>query len=492
LSRKTALACLLALSALYCVVEMVPGRFAVTDEVYFKAAGRNWATTGKFAAPEMKGLDSIDPPLADVFFAYPPIYPFLFGIYTKAVGFGPRSCILYDLLIHLSLVWCGALVARLVHGVPWTASVLCGALLLPAGTVGRPDELGIVWALGAALALRSEVPLKFAIPLGGVLLGLCCATSLGACLFLGSLVGWEVTLRERSHPKKLRNLMITALIAIIVVAICVAPILVSHPLAYRQLVLIGGSQTSLGNAGGGHPGFAKTFLDKWSEALRQGYDKVILVAGGLIFGLLCWKSEKDPEIAEYSRFILIFISLLLLLFFMPGKYTYLWFAGSWLLIACVALGWKISRVSPPSRWRPLLAFGIFLWVVISLPYLRSKLILWTLPVDQSLTFNVNRTQEEIPEGAGVLTTEYWWALAGRNPVYDTLFSNPGPDAFDYAVLTGNGSGRAGVPLAPEVALGGSEWQRSEDHLRSTPPTVLGIRLSRSAYGFGPYILKKNK
>ena len=93
---------------------------------------------------------------------------------------------------------------------------------------------------------------------------------------------------------------------------------------------------------------------------------------------------------------------------------------------------------------------------------------------------------------GVLTTEYWWALAGRNPVYDTLFSNPGPDAFNYAVLTGNGSGRAGVPLSPEVALRESQWQTMEDHLRLTPPRFLGIRLSRSAYGFGTYILKKYK
>jgi hypothetical protein len=70
--RKTALACLFALSALYCVAELVPGRFAVTDEVYFKAAGRNWAATGQFAAPELKGYrDDIAPHVSDVFFAYP-------------------------------------------------------------------------------------------------------------------------------------------------------------------------------------------------------------------------------------------------------------------------------------------------------------------------------------------------------------------------------------------------------------------------------------
>ena len=93
-------------------------------------------------------------------------------------------------------------------------------------------------------------------------------------------------------------------------------------------------------------------------------------------------------------------------------------------------------------------------------------------------------------GAGVLTAEYWWALAGRNPVYDTLFSNPGPGSFDYVVVTGNGSGRPDTPITPSVSIGESHWQNADDHLRSKPPSIFGFRLSRSGYGFGPYILKK--
>src|SRR5216683_10399 len=306
MSRKTAWAILLALSALYSLAELVPGRFAVTDEVFFKAAGRNWATTGRFAAPELKGYfsNALVPPATEVFFAYPPLYPFLFGVYTKVIGFGPRSCMLYDVVIHLLLVWCGALVARLVFALPWGVSALCGALLLPLGTAGRPDELGIVFALGAALALRTEIPLKFAVPIGGALLGLSCAASLGACLFLGSLVGCEVTLRERSYVGKLRNLAITAIIAIGVLAICVAPILVTHPQAYRQLATTSASQTVIGNANsGGYHSSGRSFLQLWIEALRYGYEKVFLIAGCLVFALFCWRLDKNPEAMAYSRFV---------------------------------------------------------------------------------------------------------------------------------------------------------------------------------------------
>jgi hypothetical protein len=494
MSRKTALACLLALSALYCVAELVPGRFVVTDDVFFKAAGRNWASTGRFAAPELKGyFDGVlVPPTTEVFFAYPPLYSFLFGIYTKAVGFGPRSCMLYDVMIHLLLVWCGALVARLVFGVPWGVSVLCGALLLPLGTAGRPDELGIVFALGAALALRSEVPLRVGIPIGGALLGLCCATSPGACLFLGSLAGWEVTVREPSNFGKLRNFAITAFIAIVVLAVCVAPILVAHPLAYRQLVTTGASQTVLGNANsGGYHNSGKSFVRLWIESLHYGYDKAFLIAGGMMFAVLCWLLDRKRGSTPYFRFILVVLSLLLLMVSMPGKYFYLWFSGTWLLIACVALGWRVSRSLTPSRRYPFFALGILIWLIASIPFFRWKAIYWTLPPDQTLTFNMNRVRAEVPVGAGVLTTEYWWALAGRNPVYDTLFSDPNADSFDYVALAGNGSGTPGTPQPPGVAIGESQWQNIHDHLPSKPPSLFGVRLSRSGYGFGPYILKKN-
>jgi hypothetical protein len=124
-------------------------------------------------------------------------------------------------------------------------------------------------------------------------------------------------------------------------------------------------------------------------------------------------------------------------------------------------------------------------------YFHWNAILWTLPADQSLTFNMKRVRDDLPISAGLLTTEYWKARAGQNPVYDTLFSNPGLDSFDYVAVTGNGSGRPGTPITPSVALGESHWQNMDDHLRSKSPSLFGFRLSRSAYGFGLYILKKN-
>lgn len=139
-------------------------------------------------------------------------------------------------------------------------------------------------------------------------------------------------------------------------------------------------------------------------------------------------------------------------------------------MGCVALGWRISPSLSGNLRRPIVALAALAWLMAAMPYFHWKAILWTLPENQSFTVNKKRVQDELPVGAGVLTSEYWWALAGRNRVYDAIFSGPGPDAFGYVVLSGNGSGRAGAPLRPEVRLAiadqrGSLAIETTQHLR---------------------------
>jgi hypothetical protein len=74
--RSTAFICLSFLCLVFAAAELIPGRFAVTDEVFYKAAGRNWAMTGHFAAPEIVGRLTQGPPLTEIDFAQPPLYSF--------------------------------------------------------------------------------------------------------------------------------------------------------------------------------------------------------------------------------------------------------------------------------------------------------------------------------------------------------------------------------------------------------------------------------
>lgn len=489
LRRHWSLAAVALLSLIYCIAELVPGRFAVTDEVFFKAAGRNWALTGHFAAPEILGRLTEGPPLSEIYFAQPPVYTFLFGVYTRLVGFTPRSCIAYDMLIHLLLIWSAVVLGRFMYGLDWNWAALCAVLLIPIGSVGRPDELAIICAMWAAIVFRSGLRDRLRVPIGGTLLGICVCTSLGAFVFLGTLVFLELLSAEQSIAKKMTNVCVATIISLAIVAACVLPILIAHPRAYQQLIEHAGEQSAILSAATSEErNSAAGLFDAWTTTLRYGYGYAVFIFGLLIFSVLCRCLDTFPVRRVYTRILASILSLAVLVVAMPGKYFYLLFQGCWLLIACVSLGCQVSKSLPSPRRRLLIICGTCFWLAASMPYLRSKLIMWTLPSDQSLTVNTNRLRVEIPAGAGVMTTDYWWALANRDKVYDALFSNPSINAIDYVVLSGNGSGKPGTPtdIRAKYKTG---FVVIDNQLNHIPSHFFGFRLSRSSYGFGAYVLK---
>jgi hypothetical protein len=489
--RSVALALLAALSLVYLLGVIVPGRFAVTDEVFFKAAGRNWAATGHFAAPELTGRLSEGPPLSEIYFAQPPIYTFLFGVYVKLLGFSPRLCIAYDAMIHLVLMWSAMIFARTIYRLGWGWAGASGALLATLGTAGRPDELGIVFAMWSAIAFRSRLPDRWRVPLGGALLGLCVCTSLGALLFLSPLVLLELFAARPDSARRIADLGVAALAGVAVAAACVAPILIAHPAAYRQLIEHAGEQSSVLSAlTGEQRNSSLGFVALWKSMMRYGYNYGLLVAGPLLFAVVCGWLTKFSLRPAYSRILILLASWVVLFIAMPGKYPYFWFPGCLLLIACVALAAHGRDSLPTLRGRLVLALGLVLWLAASAQCLRWGYILWTLPADQKLSVNDVRLREEVPAGRGVMTTDYWWDLADRDHVYDLVFSDPGVRAVDYIVLSGNGSGRAGVPTDYKGKYKPG-FRPIFDRLNATPPHISHLAISHSGYGFGAYVLKKD-
>ena len=247
--------------------------------------------TGRFAAPEIVGRLAEGPPLTEVYFAQPPLYTFLFGVYTKLVGFGPRRCILYDVLIHLLLVWSSVIAAKTVFRLPWSLAVLCGAISIPLGTVGRSDELGIVFLLWAAVTFSGRILRRSDALLGGGLIGLCGVTSLSALVFLGPLIVWELLRRKEGMSGRVWNFSLAVAAGFISAAVCVAPILFNHPTAYKQIIEHAGGQSgvlsSLVNGAAWKP--ADGLFHVWAEALWYGPEYGILVVGLLGTGVRGWR-----------------------------------------------------------------------------------------------------------------------------------------------------------------------------------------------------------
>lgn len=101
--------------ATYLVLVAVHGRLFNIDEVFYKAAGGNWAVLGRFAAPELTGRLLFNPPIEKVFACYPPRYPISFGLFVRTFGFGYTQLCLFDALIRVARCVVTACTARRIE-----------------------------------------------------------------------------------------------------------------------------------------------------------------------------------------------------------------------------------------------------------------------------------------------------------------------------------------------------------------------------------------
>lgn len=470
-------------------VQVVRGRFAHYDESIYKAAGRELAQSGHFAAPEIVNyLDyDVHPDTDEVFFHYVPGYPFLFGLTCKVFGFGPRVNIVYDLVIHLTLVVLGGFLAhRLVPQAPVELPILVSLALYPLGTLGRPDELAMVLGLlGLLPLLGSNLRARHAV-LSGLGLGLCMSTSTGAGIVFGFLALPLVALRvELSWRTRLARLLVMGILSLVVLASVLVPILSRHPGAYRQFLWIA-SMTAAGQQG-----FARNLYFSFSVS----FENVIPTLAGLLVSLMLLAvAVRNRQVRSWMiRWLGAWLAYAWLLAQFPGKGTYVWFLGPWALAAGAAGCWEIA-----SRYRGLavsVALPLLAGVLIgSIPHAIQTIQVATLPQNQRLDFVQARLRELIPDGASVfLTTKHWWFLADRCRVVDLTWSRlEDPLAMEYVVLSGNGSGKIGEPVWVHESLRPVWAQHYEviyDGLSRTPTNLL-FRKSNSAYGFGPLVLKR--
>lgn len=450
---------LAALLAAYCVVVVSVGRFTATDEIMFKAAGREWAQSGRFAAPEISGFGHLDPPVESIWFGHVPVYTFLFGVFVKLFGFGAGQSVAFDALIHVMLAALTFVMCRRMSPAssPWTA-LIAAALVLPIGTAGRADELAVCLAMAALLA-RNVV-------LAGVLFGVSAATSVVAA----ALLGLHALVVIATGPRPLRTAAILAGSAALATLACLAPIVVPHPEALRQF--------------GGHAReqFHSDFL--WRIRFSWTYGRE-LIAAALLPLVIAMLARSKRGLAQ--RFAGSAAAVLLVILFVPAKYYYLWFVGPLLIAAACA---TVAEGRVP---RVAVAMATVLYLFAMLQPLRRFAIAATLPPEQRLAPNVAIIRRIIPPGSTVLAGEFWSSIANDVRYRSLVHGDPDYDAIDYVIQIGNGSGTPGRPqgltAAQEAAIA-SRFVVVHDNLNRDVPRLFGIPLSRSAWGFGTRILRK--
>lgn len=456
---KSAAIALTAMLAIYVIASIEIGRFTTTDEIAFKAAGREWAHSGHFAAPELSGFAHLQPPVEEIWLAHLPVYTFLFGLFVKIFGFGVAQSVAFDALIHALLALLTFAHARRMLAPPWIA-VLAAALVLPLGTFGRADELSICFGMAALLVAQPV--------LSGILFGITAATNLIAAGLLGILA----LLRMRSV-----KLLIAAAATFLA---CLAPILITHPAAWRQFGLHASAQ------------FATTMSWGIAHSWIYGRQYLLSVAAALIIGIAAAIIGIAAPFLQRRDVLLRFApayAVPIILGLVAAKSYYLWFVAPLLLAAACATAWELRahRV----MWIATIVAAMLHGGAIVVP-VQQQLIAATLPANQQLAPNVAAVRASVPRGSVVLASELWSSIANDVQYRSLVHAGTKIDDVDFVILSGNGSGAPGVPqtlTAAQQAVLAANFDVVYDNLRRDVPRLLGMPLSRSGWGYGVRIYR---
>jgi hypothetical protein len=486
------LPCLLftTLCSLYLVQTSLLGRFPHIDEVAYKAAGFHWATDGTWAAPELVGL--VDSPLGvDQFWAaYPPIYMAAFAGAVKLFGMGWRTCSMFDAGIHVLLAAATVGFSRSLGSTGW-ARWLPGVLVLPLGTLGRPDELAMVFGLVALSGPRPTTRgVLWQCLWQGVGIGLAALTSPGVGLAFAIVLATRVLVGPANFPDVTIALGGTGVVAFLTVLLVFVPVLLQQPGALDQFLAhasgYGGGLTWEGLAFSWRCG-------KWLCLCIAG----LISAGGLALligprrtcvrgcaGVRCLAGWWAGGLA----------ASLWVLFSSPYRQAYFWFVGPVLVVVAVRCVQQLNRSSARR-----LAGGVTALVasatVGAVPLLTQSYFLWTLPSSQTWRHNEPLLRRTIPAGSVVTTSFHWWSLAGHSETLDIRFAYPRDwHRITHVVQTGTGSGAVGRPLALQPGLDTEvrQWFHvSVNNLNTRPQTFAGYQLTDSGWGFGAIVWERH-
>jgi hypothetical protein len=397
----------------YVVLQTTIGRIQQSaDEVWYKAAGREWAATGRFGAPELVNVFNRTTDVENVFFLFVPLYSFLFGLVVKAVGFGWRTCVFYDAAIAGILAILTFLLVDLAtdRRCRWMA-VLGGLAMLPLTTHGRPDALATCFGLVSVLLLWSERPTTARLISSGIALGLCAGTSPSDAMLLG-LVGLNRIAWWRS-PWQVRvaQAAVWGAIALGTLGLVVAPILVPHPSSLEQFFL--NAEHNVGKAGRFLP-LARMIRDLLgigedpSDRLLKLFVKAGLLVGMASAPASLASGKGRSWLALWLGPLAGFWLLLTILAHNPLYYRVL--APFCLAGALVAL----ARLAPV-RPRATVLLGLLLlssWLASGYIFWRDTFVLLTLPADQQPGFQARHLPHVVPKGSTVFGHGCWWFLAG--------------------------------------------------------------------------------
>ena len=389
------------------------GRFQTTDEVAFKAAGREWAVSGRFAAPEMKGFRNFDPPAEVAWFGQLPIYTFLFGVFVKIFGFHPLQNLAFDLLIHSGVVFLTYAIAKVLAGSGTPSAALAAAAIVPISVIGRADELAMLFGMSAMLLLLTRTSRLVLVP-AGLLLGFAVATAALA----GGAFALAAVLILATDPndvrERFRRTAVCAFAAVVSCAAALVPFLSAYPGVYRQFTSHAAAQ------------LRGQWWPLFESALHYGWQFVAAGAFIVVTSILLFFIDRRV----WMRFLLVptaFVAVLICPFPVE-KHVFLVFRTldrgrcRWLLAAIARSAKRNGRcVRCP---RVLARCGH--------PGCKGCDCHCYAARNQRLSPNVAAVRRLVPRGSVVLASEYWSSIGND---YQVRYRYAVPGILQFPTLT---------------------------------------------------------
>jgi hypothetical protein len=466
------------LAVVWVFVQVWVGRFMATDEIAFKAPGREWAASGRFAAPELEGFlgPGFRPSLAETYGIDPPLFPMLFGVFSRAAGFGSSQNVAFDAIIHLLFATVTILLARRLGpelSPKWAVFAGLAVLLVP--RPGRPEELvGVLGSISFLPLVRNNDGSLFVTGIAGASLGLAAFAGpvAGAALALSGVA--IASLYTRTTRLALETIGIWATSAMATFFTCSIIFFAGQAGRWSQFYKHASRM------------FRAPLLWGLQSATRYAPEVLLFFTAGLLVALAA-KTIRGPGREGFLPIWMAWLGpVLLLLFLYPGKPYYLWaLAPTMAATTSVLIPLVLSR---RMVWRSALCFGAATLVAVAgLIGVRGIFVMASLPVEQQLGGNERLLRDLIPDRSMVLGNDFWPSLAGRVHFISSPHSDVPAEKLDFVLLTANGSGKPGKQQKLEGVyehLLESRWEIVYDGLTKERPRFLGLPLSRSAWGYG--------
>jgi len=477
----------LFLLSCYMVIFRIP--LPGTDDIFYKQAGLNLARGFGFASPALQGFF---PGVEKAFFLYPPVYPFLFGIWFFILGFSITNSLMASFLIcGLSAAIQVALYKVLLNNkrIPlYIYFLIFFSWTLSIKAIDRLDPLLVLFVLTLLLLIIKKLPAgpsdKTQVCIIA-LMGLSLSTSpvLGALLIL-YIFSVVLSIKGCNAVTVIRFGLWFSLAVVLMAIIWYIPI-VRDPGLFQDQFLI--QLTTKYNA----PFSLKSLQGGLRFNFKYGFTGfyiplfVFLMAIFIVNIFL----EKDRHKIKFLgwQFLALCFIIFLELIGIPQKYTYQQATLPFLVLVCgIAMIDLLGRIKGLFLRKTVLTCFFVTFVIASLPFLRMLMFPLSWDRQDLYDYNSKLILSNIPKGSALLTDpEFWYVFNENYRIFDATFGSCNILNCDYILLAGGGASNTVTRFRSHFGLSDDYFYRNFkvklNTLSSTPNEIFGFAIARSRW-----------